>query len=132
MIDLLLEKWLTAFKKYGHTLEIYENPSTKEFSEFKTSMRFILDSKRQKIYAWPATGAIHGDAWVHIKKELNDARPLYKSPTLLTGVVEGSSIHFFAGKGIPSDVKKELKVTDWSFAKRWIDMDTLQDSLRRL
>ncbi len=131
-IDLVLEKWLTAFKKYGHTLEIYENPSMKEFSIFKDRMRFILDSKRQKIYAWSATGAIHSDAWIHIKKEINDARLLYKSGTLLTGVVENSSIYFFAATGLSAEVRQKLKSTDWSFAKRWVDMDTLNKALTKL
>lgn len=131
-VDILLEKWLTAFKNYGHTIEIYENPSPKEFNEFKTSMRFILDSQRGKVYAWPVSGAIHADAWKHIKKELNDTRPLYKSPTLLTGVVEGRWIHFYAAGGLTREVRKELKATDWSFAKRWIDMDMLQEALQRL
>ena len=87
-IDLVLEKWLTAFKKYGHTLEVFENPSKKEMRGWETRFRFIADAKRKKVYMWPATGAVHVDAWLHIKKMLNDSRPLYKSSTIVPGTVE--------------------------------------------
>lgn len=128
----LNEAFLTAFKKYGHYLELFENPSMKEFRDMKDSFRFILDSKRQKIYAWPATGSIHGDAWVEIKKVLNDSRPLYKSETLLTGTMDSSGIHFYGNAGIPPKVRQALKETDWSFAKRYLDMEKLKDQLSRL
>ncbi|KFZ25795.1 MAG: hypothetical protein KQ78_02000 [Candidatus Izimaplasma bacterium HR2] len=128
-IDLLLEKWLTAFNKYGKTLEIFENPSAKEFRNLKTSFRFILDSKHKKIYVWSAMGAIHADTWVHIKKELNDSRQLSKSGTLLAGT---NWIYFALSPEINSSIKKELKETDWSFATRWIDIKKLQKLLDEL
>ena len=94
-VDILLEKWLTAFKKYGHTLEVFENPSKKEMKGWEDRFRFIADAKRKKIYMWPASGAIHGDAWTHIKKELNDSRPLYKSSTLIPSVYDKGNIFIY-------------------------------------
>lgn len=128
----LNEKFLTAFKKYGHYLELFENPSMKEFRDMKGSFRFILDSKRKKIYVWTSSGAVHGDAWVEIKKTLNDSRPLYKSETLLTGTMDTSGIHFYGAAGIPPKVRKSLREEDWSFAKNYLDMNKLQDVLSRL
>lgn len=130
-VELVIEKWLTAFKKYGHMLEVYENPSRKEFQPFKDQFRFILDSKRKKIYTWPATGAIHSDAWIHIKKELNDSRPLYKTGSLLPGVIESDRVLFYEAE-LNSKTIQEFKDTDWSFAKRWVDMDKLKDALDKL
>ena len=133
MIDLVLEKWLTAFKKYGHTLEIFENPSKKEMREIGNVFRFIADAKRKKMYIWPATGAVHSDAWIHIKKQLNDSRPLYKSSTLIPGVPEQSGwIHIYGQKGIPRAISDQYGYEDWSFAKKYIDLNKLQDTLDKL
>jgi hypothetical protein len=132
-IDLLLEKFLTAFKKYGHTLEIFENPTKSELREIGDVFRFILDSKRKKCYIWPATGAVHADAWTHIKKQLNDARPLYKSSTLIPGVKEQSGwIHIYGAKGIPRSISDQYAYEDWSFAKKYIDLNKLQDTVDRM
>ena len=128
-IDLLLEKWLTAFKKYGKTVEVFENPSAKEFRDIKTSFRFILDSKHKKIYVWSASDSLHVDTWVYIKKELNDSRQVYKSGTLLAVI---SWTYFTFSPDIQSSVKKELKETDWSFASRWVDIKELKDTLEKL
>ena len=131
-IDLLLEKWLTAFKKYGKIVDVFENPSLKEFGNIKTCFRFIIDSKHKKVYVWSAIGAIHNDTWNHIKKELNDTRPLYKSGTLITGTFEQNWITFNTSSEIHYSVRKELKETDWSFVSRWIDIKKLNRSLDRL
>ena len=131
-IELVLEKWLTAFKKYGHTLEIFESPSKKEMIKIGNNFRFILDEKRQSCYIWSATGAIHADAWIYIKKELNDSRPLYKSHDLLAGVVEAGNIHIYAAMELQRDVRSSLKRTDWSFSKRWVDQNKLADTLSRI
>ena len=129
-IDLLLERWLTAFKKYGHTLEIFENPSKKEMVGIGKDQRFILDAKRKKCYIWSATGAIHSDAWVHIKKELNDARHVYKSGDLLTGVSDGSGMHIYAIAGLSQKVRQDLKNENWDFARRFYpDLDKLLKQL---
>jgi len=133
-IELVLEKWLTAFKKYGHTLEIYENPSKKELISMgaQGNLRFILDAKRKKTYIWPATGAIHQDAWLHIKKSINDVRPLYKSSTLIPGVQEGKYIHIYGAAGISRTTSDGYYEEDWSFAKRYIDIDYLMQVIDRM
>ena len=132
-IDLVLEKWLTAFKKYGHTLEVFENPSKKEMRGWEDSFRFIADAKRQKVYMWPATGAIHGDAWVHIKKMLNDARHLYKSSTLVPGTCEKrKNVFIYGGMGIPRSVAQQYDYEDWDFVKKYIPYDALMDEMRKL
>ena len=131
-IDVLLEKWLTAFKKYGHMVEIFENPSIKEFNPVKNRFRFILDAKRNKAYIWNAMGALHSDAWIKIKKELNDPRHVYKSGDLLTGTVENGVIHIYAAGELHQTVREKLKNQDWSFAKKYIYMKELNDVMDRI
>ena len=118
-IDLLLEKWLVGFKKYGHMLDIFENPSKKELREIGDMQRFILDAKRRKCYIWSATGAIHADAWIHIKKELNDSRHIYKSGDLIAGVLEGSHLMMYNNAGLGQQTRKSIKEQDWSFSKKY-------------
>ncbi len=132
MIDLILEKWITAFQKYGHDVEIFENPSPKEIRKFKTSFRFILDSKRQKVYIWDAMGAVHADSWTHIKDAISDTRSLYSSGDILAGTVEGKNIHFYNKKGIPPKQRNTLRETDWSFSAKWVDMGILARAVKRL
>jgi len=131
-IELVLERWLIAFKKYGHMVEIFENPSKSEFASVGSNFRFILDSKRKKSYIWNATGAIHSDAWIHIKKELNDARHVYESDDLLTGTMEGTSLHFYAAWNLSPNVRAGLKRHDWSFAKKYVDIDKLWTTLKKI
>lgn len=118
-VDLLLEKWLLAFKKYGHMLEIFENPTRKELAEIGKTQRFILDAKRKKVYIWPATGAIHTDAWIHLKKELNDSRHVYKSGDLIAGVQESGRLLIYNTSGLSQSVRKRIKEQDWSFSKKY-------------
>lgn len=132
MIDQLLEKYLTAFNKYGHTLEIFENPSKKEMRGWETRFRFIADAKRKKIYMWPATGAIHSDAWTHIKKVLNDSRPLYKSSTLVPAVFDGGYVYIFGAKGIPHSIAQQWDYEDWSFVKKYLPLDKLAMEMDKL
>lgn len=131
-IDLLLEKYLTAFKKYGHTLEVFENPTKKEMRGWEDRFRFIIDAKRQKMYMWPATGAIHQDAWLHIKKRLNDNRPLYKSATLIPCVYENGYIFIYGSAGIPRSIAQQYDYEDWSFAKKYIPMEEFYKEIRKL
>ena len=118
-IDLVLEKWLIAFKKYGHMLDIYENPSKGELREIGPTQRFILDAKRKKCYIWPATGAIHADAWIHIKKVLNDSRLLYKSGDMVAGVQESGRLMIYNTKGLSQNVRNSIKEQEWSFSEKY-------------
>lgn len=131
-VEYVIEKWLTAFKKYGHTLEVFENPSKMEMRGWEDKFRFIADSQRQKVYMWPATGAIHADAWVQIKKQLSDTRPLYKSSTLVAGVVENGWVYIYNGKGIPSSIAKQWDNEDWDFTKKYIPYDKLRGEMRKI
>lgn len=128
MIDLLLEKYLTGFKKYGHMVDVFENPTKKEMKEIEGgsgSFRFIADAKRQKIYVWSAMGAVHTDAWLNIKKALNDSRPLYKSATIIPGTFENNSVYIYGAKGIPRAISQQYQYEDWDFTKKWIPLDKL-------
>jgi hypothetical protein len=126
MINQLVEKYLTGFKKYGHMVDVFENPSKKEMAEIGTgTFRFILDSKRQKIYVWSAMGSVHTDAWINIKKQLNDSRPLYKSSTIIPGTFENNSVYIYGAKGIPRAISAQYQYEDWDFAKKWIPLDKL-------
>ena len=132
MIDLLLEKWITAFKKYGHVVEVFENPTPKEIREFKKAFRFILDSKNKKVYIWDAMGAVHSDGWKHIKNDIGDTRMLYQTGDLLPGTLENKSINIYGSKGIHPKFRKLMRETDWSFASNWLDIETLNVVVGRL
>ncbi len=131
-IEQILEKWLHAFKKYGHVVDVFENPSRKELTPIKDKYRFILDARRKKTYVWDAMGAVHGDTWAKLKKELGDERGLYRSGDLLSGTVDKKGLHVYAASQLSDRVRKEIKSQDWSFAKRYVDMDKLEDVLRKL
>lgn len=125
-IDPLLEKYLIGFKKYGKIVDIYENPTKKELREIGKDIRWIADSKRQKVYMWPAIQSIHLDAWLQIKKELNDSRPLYKSDTIMTGVTfpDGRSV-MFSAKAYGPEARARMRQEDWSFTSRYFDIEDI-------
>jgi hypothetical protein len=81
---------------------------------------------------WPATGAIHADAWIHIKKQLNDSRPLYKSSTLVPAVYDNGSVHIFGAKGIPRAISDQYGYEDWSFVKKYLPLEKLLDQMNRI
>ena len=131
-INLLLEKYLTGFKKYGHTVEVFENPTRSELRDVGGRFRFIADAKRQKMYIWSAMGAIHADAWLNIKKQLNDSRPLYKSSTLVPAVYENGYVHIFAAKGIPRSIAQQYEYEDWNFVNKYVPIDKLSIEMDKL
>lgn len=120
-IELILEEWIAAFNQYGHYIEVFANPSSKDLKDIGTkNVRWIADLKKKKVYMWNALGAMHGDAWVKIKKEIKDDRSLYRSGDLLTGVTEAGKSRTDSMKGVSPVNRKKLKDADWSFAERYI------------
>lgn len=128
-IDVIVEKYLTGFKKYGHIVDVYENPTKKELREIGDKTRFIADAKNKKVYVWSAMGAVHGDTWTKIKKETNDPRSLYKAGDLLTGVWEGNFARMYAADYMAPAVRKKVKENDWSFVSKWYDITDLVEKL---
>lgn len=62
----LNEKFMTAFKLFGHDTEVFENPSKKEFKELSDAsrgvIRFFINFKTKKVIMWNGNVATHGNA----------------------------------------------------------------------
>lgn len=114
-IDLLLEKYLTSIKKWGHIIDVYINPTPTELKDIQGEVRFIADAANKKLYIWSAMTALHIDIWSHIK----DSRNLYKSPDILTGELSFShrNISIDAYYSLPITLRQQIKQQDWSFVK---------------
>ena len=119
--ELLIEKWLTAYKKWGEIVDVFMNPTKKDFREIGNKSRFIADAKNKRVYVWGVMGDMHGDAWVKIKKELNDSRNLYKNNNgeLITGVWEGTYANFRAMSHLGQYMRNEIKEQDWTFLYKY-------------
>lgn len=128
-IDLIIEKYLTGFKQYGHIVDVYVNPTKKELKEIGEKTRWIADAKSKKLYVWSAMGAVHGDTWAKLRKEMNDPRHLYKSDELLTGVWEGTFARMYAIDYMAPSVRKRIKDQDWSFVSKWYDISGVLEKI---
>jgi len=124
-IDILLEKFLTAWDVKGHYEEIFINPSKGEFRELmkasKDSVGVICDRKNKKMYAFNRDRQIHQQVW---KKIAPDNRKLYETDELLTS--EYSKYDNKWNYGSQSLFTDDIEIlrgvihADWSFFKKWI------------
>lgn len=124
-IDLLLEKFLTAYDVKNHYEEVFVNPTTKEMRDLmrasNDSVGVIMDRKNKKLYAFNRDRQIHSQVW---KRIAPDNRKLYQSDELLTS--EYSMYNKSWNYGSQSlftddfDVLRSIIRADWSFFKKWI------------
>lgn len=125
-IDLLMEKFLHGFNKYGKTVEVYENPTKKEQKDARTAegtytkrLRFIADGEKKRIWIWNAGLVIHDECWSEIKKVVHDNRQLYKDWDLVSGEIEedGSlDVHYVVSWG-KKEVIEQILDLEWD----WVD-----------
>jgi hypothetical protein len=147
-ISGILEDYLKAVSSGWDSAPIYLNPTSTDFKElYKDSksheIRFFIDNKSKKVYAWNGERALHGivareigvfDRYNKIHPEellsgyaeiRNGKGYMLGSDTLETtiGVVKGKLRE-------PDDVTFLTKIlnTDWSWAYRYVDCS---DYLRR-
>lgn len=126
MIDLLLEKFLTGYKspqRIGEGVEVFENPTPSELREVLRATdfdaaRFIVDSKKKKVYVWNAALMLHLQMWNNLSKELSDSRRLYNNGTLLSGEYTKKGIYDWYSMSLND--QKDLMyfwIEDW----KWVD-----------
>lgn len=130
-VQLIIEKYLSSTKKYGDMIDIFVNPDRSEMKELGDSIRFIADATGEKVYCWNSTKPlIHGDAWVFLKKEINDNRSLYKSTDIITGewFKEGNRVDLNALPSLHQDIRRGLAASNWKWLEKWFD---ISDDLRR-
>ena len=117
-------------------IEVYINPTQKDYKVLGNIIRFTLDNKTNKVYAWRYDEAHHVDVskGVGIKHEFNN-------PDMLTGAATWKSGKWvFSSSDFLKDFKKmvssegefltALLDNDWSWANSYIDVDTTLDKLR--
>jgi len=129
MKELMLEKWLTAWKQFGHIREVFVNPTRKEMFEVKDmfdSYRFIADAKYQDFYVFDVN-SMHGTTWnKQIAKEINDNRKMYEDVTLFGGGVENRKVY---NAGVMDSLYSESIRNEWimnpdmfKFANKYADV----------
>ena len=124
-IDILLEKFLTAWEKKGHYEEIFVNPTAAEMRELmrasNESVGVILDRKNKKLYAFCRDRQIHQQVWKEIAP---DGRKLYKDDTLLTSEFSMYDKKWnYSSQSLFTDDLEVLRTViraDWSYFKKWI------------
>ena len=123
-IDLLVEKFLTAYKSKGHTEEVFVNPAASEMRELirasQMTVGVIMDRTNKKLYAFSRDNQIHQHVW----KRIGDSRKLYKTDEILTAEWEIRENKWnYSSQAIFTDdidVFRSLIRADWSFFKKWI------------
>jgi len=128
-IDMLVEKYVTAYKKWDNTIEVFVNPTKRELRDTVNSvgeLRFIADSKNKKVYVFPRR-SMHAETWNnHISKEIGDSRRMYADETLFGGAIEGGKVvnWGFEDNLYNNNVLAEwiLHPDVWKFAQKWFDI----------
>lgn len=122
-IDVLLEKFLTAYDWKGHYEEVFVNPTASELREVMRASNItvgvIMDRTNNKIYAFNRDRQIHSQVW----KKIGDSRKLYKTDELLTAEWDKKSGWEYTSQALFTDDIEILRTiirADWSFFKKWI------------
>jgi len=123
-IDILVEKFLTAYNLKSHYEEVFVNPSKSEMRELMrasdTTVGVIMDRENNKLYAFNRDRQIHSQVW----KKIGDSRKLYNTDEILTAEwdVKGKRWNY-SSQGIFTDdidILRSIIRGDWSFFKKWI------------
>lgn len=128
-IDLLLEKFLTAYDSYAGYHEIFVNPTKREMKDIMDkhkNLRFIADKKKKNVYVFPVD-AFHARTWNdYISKETNDSRKMYGDGTLFGGALENGQVENwgFRDRLYKPEILAEwvLNPEEWKFAQKWFDV----------
>lgn len=128
-IDLLVEKYLTSIKKWGHIIDIYTDPTPSELKEIGNDRRFIADAANKKVYVWSAMTALHEDVWGQVIK---DSRKLYKSGDIITGEFTGkNTVYIESYFMMHTDIRRMIATQDWSFVKSFDLQGTVDHFAKR-
>jgi len=127
----LKEEWADSFKTLSKTVEVFVNPTQKEFNEVKNNdhygVRWLADSKTKKVYIHPSNSAIHGTVInkVILKGKSEEAMaPHFTSDRWISGSVTKTGHHFSdlldAGYWWKDGYGKKAIKKDWSWAYKYI------------
>jgi hypothetical protein len=139
--NMVEEEWEERIKSTipgKKNIDLFKNPTRSDFKELGKVIRFTANFKTKIIYAWRYSDAFHVD----ISKALK-IKHKFDDPNLLTGIAEWSggkwkfttsdSFQKF-NKMIKMDSERKylrrLLGNDWSWANRYIDVDTFLNKLR--
>lgn len=137
----LNEKYKTGVKSnFGDYVEIFENPSNKEFLEVAKAgdnlhsydpkgkiVRFFADMKKKKVYIQVAD-VPHNATW----QKFGDGRNEENDPTLLTGVAKqigGKWVMKTSDSGAGPNLKK-YTVKDWAWVDKYIEVTPLLNKIK--
>ena len=137
--EMVNEEYFTRAKstvpKKGN-IEVYKNPTARDKKALGNIIRFTLDNRTKTAYAWVYDQAHHADIAraVGIKHRFDD-------PDLLTGAASWKGGRWvFDSSDFLKDFKKmigseaeflnNLINNDWTWANRYIEIDTTLDKLR--
>jgi len=137
---ILIEKYLKRVHSNvpgKGNIEVFVNPSPRDRKAIGNVIRFTLDNKTKRVYAWKFDEAHHVDVskGIGIKHKFNN-------PDMLTGgAVWSGGKWIFNTSDFLKDFKKmlvserefltELLGNDWSWANKYIDVDTTLNRLRK-
>jgi hypothetical protein len=139
--DMIEERWHDMIKspmpgvKY---VDLFKNPTKGDFKDLGEVIRFTAYYKDKSIYAWDYSKAFHVDISRALKQQHR-----FDDPDLLTGIAEwsGGKWKFTTSDSFDKFTKmiklkdereylEKLLSKDWSWANRYIDLDTFLNKLR--
>ena len=110
--DYLNERFLEYYKSSmtGQPFEVLVNPTKKELQKF-TNIRYILDNKTKKVYAWNSLAEFHDTVW----KKVGNTASVYGNKDIFSGeaMKTGNKYVTYGAVGLG---EHHLK-TDWSWAR---------------
>jgi len=131
----LTEEWAKSFKIRGKFMEVFTNPTKREFNDARDqsgdkAVRWAADNKTKTLYVWSSDG-LHQDV-------LNRVFGSFRYPShILTGIaVQKGGKWVVEGDGVPmlklyKDVET-LKKTNWSWIEKWINIDEVYAELDQI
>ena len=129
------EKWSKSFKIGRQFMEVFTNPSKREFNDARDqsgdrAVRFAADDKSKLLYVWSSDG-LHKDV-------LNRVLGNFRYPGhILTGIATQRAGKWVVdGDGVPLlflyKDQETLKKTDWSWVEKWINIDQVYAELGQI
>ena len=103
----LQEEWFKRIKGGANSVDVFKNPSRKEFNEIisstkhsNNSVRFIADGKSKNLYVWEVYGSVHADMYRAMTG--SDFQDAVYSKSIIPGVAD-----------VPRSGKITMYESDW-------------------